>query len=47
MMHMYFLSFFLSFDYSYVSNVQGMTWLLPERFSNSEIGPEAGFLKLW
>lgn len=22
--------------------VQGMTWLLPERFSASEIGPEAG-----
>lgn len=27
--------------------VQGLTWLLPERFSESEIGPEAGFVKLW
>lgn len=27
--------------------LQGMTWLLPERFSESEIGPEAGFVKLW
>ena len=27
--------------------VQGLTWLLPERFSDSEIGPEAGFVKLW
>jgi hypothetical protein len=26
---------------------QGLTWLLPERFSASEIGPEAGFVKLW
>ncbi|GKU90752.1 hypothetical protein SLEP1_g4704 [Rubroshorea leprosula] len=22
----------------------GLTWLLPERFSTSEIGPEAGFV---
>lgn len=27
--------------------LQGMTWLLPERFSDSEIGPEAGFVKFW
>lgn len=27
--------------------VQGLTWLLPERFSESEIGPEAGFVKVW
>ena len=26
---------------------QGLTWLLPERFSASEIWPEAGFVKLW
>lgn len=24
-----------------------MTWLLPERFSESEIGPEAGFLNFY
>ena len=23
--------------------MQGLTWLLPEKFSASEIGPEAGF----
>lgn len=27
--------------------VQGFTWLLPERFSDSEIGPEAGFVNVW
>lgn len=26
--------------------VQGLTWLLPEKFSASEIGPEAGFSML-
>lgn len=26
---------------------QGLTWLLPERFSESEIGPEAGFVNFW
>ncbi|CAK7347983.1 unnamed protein product [Dovyalis caffra] len=29
------------------SLANGLTWLLPERFSDSEIGPEAGFVKLW
>jgi hypothetical protein len=24
---------------------QGLTWILPERFANSEIAPEAGDLK--
>jgi len=24
-----------------------LTWLLPERFSESEIGPEAGFVNFW
>ncbi|KAF8380345.1 hypothetical protein HHK36_027830 [Tetracentron sinense] len=28
------------------SLANGLTWLLPERFSASEIGPEAGFVKL-
>lgn len=35
----------LSFGFKYL--LQGLTWLLPERFSSSEIGPEAGFVKLW
>lgn len=25
---------------------QGMTWLLPERFAASEIGPEAGLFEI-
>lgn len=25
---------------------QGMTWLLPERFAASEIGPEAGLIEI-
>ncbi|RVX01014.1 Peroxisome biogenesis protein 16 [Vitis vinifera] len=29
-----------------ISLDRGLTWLLPERFSSSEIGPEAGFVKL-
>jgi hypothetical protein len=36
------------FFYLGVENIlQGLTWLLPERFSDSEIGPEAGFVKFW
>lgn len=31
--------------HSLESLANGMTWLLPERFSDSEIGPEAGFVK--
>lgn len=31
--------------HSLESLANGFTWLLPERFSESEIGPEAGFLK--
>lgn len=26
---------------------QGLTWLLPDEFGYSEIGPEAGFVKFW
>ncbi|GAY57207.1 hypothetical protein CUMW_177660, partial [Citrus unshiu] len=33
--------------HSLESLANGLTWLLPERFSESEIGPEAGFVKLW
>nr|POF15072.1 peroxisome biogenesis protein 16 [Quercus suber] len=33
--------------HSLESLANGMTWLLPERFSDSEIGPEAGFVKFW
>lgn len=31
--------------HSLESLANGLTWLLPERFSESEIGPEAGFVK--
>jgi peroxin-16 len=30
--------------HSLESLANGLTWLLPERFSESEIGPEAGFV---
>ncbi|KAL3649510.1 hypothetical protein CASFOL_005913 [Castilleja foliolosa] len=32
--------------HSLESLANGLTWLLPERFSESEIGPEAGFVEL-
>jgi peroxin-16 len=31
---------------SFGSFANGLTWLLPEKFSASEIGPEAGFVIL-
>ncbi|KAL3618693.1 hypothetical protein CASFOL_037512 [Castilleja foliolosa] len=33
--------------HSLESLANGLTWLLPERFSESEIGPEAGFVEFW
>ncbi|KAF9614776.1 hypothetical protein IFM89_020630 [Coptis chinensis] len=33
--------------HSLESLANGLTWLLPERFSETEIGPEAGFVNLW
>lgn len=33
--------------HSLESLANGLTWLLPERFSESEIGPEAGFVNFW
>lgn len=41
------ISLWTSASYMVLNTVQGLTWLLPERFSDSEIGPEAGFVKLW
>lgn len=46
LMHIHSCLYLVLLDYSEFS-IQGMTWLLPERFSESEIGPEAGLLKLW
>lgn len=45
-MHIHSCIYLVLLDYSEFF-IQGMTWLLPERFSESEIGPEAGLLKLW